>query len=79
MTRRGAGFGFCAIAAFLFASRCICIGLALIGNRGDYDTFGSELSIAAVVSLLVGIVYMIWGEITSGSQGKSWTEQHRRP
>jgi hypothetical protein len=70
MTRRGVGFGFCAVAAFLYASRFVCA--AIFGGhvtswdgdlfRAMYGYVGSDLTIAAVVSLVVGIAYLIWGE-----------------
>ncbi len=64
--------GFCAIAAFLFAARYVCA--AIFGSgvsswnaflfRNMYGYVGSGLSVAAGISLLVGIVYLVWGEIT---------------
>ena len=72
MTRQIIGLGFCAIAAFLFASRYICASIfgssvtswdaSLFGRM--YTYIGSDLSIGAGVSLLVGIAYIIWGEKT---------------
>jgi hypothetical protein len=70
--RRAIGLGFCAIAAFLFAARYICA--AIFGSnvaswsaelfRAMYGYVGPGLSIAAGVSLVVGIVYLVWGERT---------------
>ncbi len=70
MTRRAVGFGFCAIAAFLFSSRYFCAaiwGSSVTSWSGDlfhaiYGYVGPGLSIAAVASLVVGIAYIIWGE-----------------
>ena len=68
--RQAVGLGFCAIAAFLFAARYICA--AIWGSsvtswsaelfRAIYGYVGSGLTIAAGVSLVVGIVYLVWGE-----------------
>lgn len=70
--RRIVGLGFCAIAAFLFAARYMCA--AIFGSgvsswsaalfRNMYGYVGSGLSVAAGISLLVGIVYLAWGEKT---------------
>jgi len=72
MTRRSMGFGFCAIAAFLFASRYLCA--AVFGSgvrswssglfRAMYGYVGPGLSIAASVALVAGVGYIIWGELT---------------
>jgi len=72
MTRRIVGLGFCAIAAFLFASRYVCA--AIFGSgvkswdaglfRAMYSYVGSGLSVAAAVALFVGIAYLIWGELS---------------
>lgn len=69
-TRRGVGLGFCAIAAFLFTSRYVCA--AIFGShvtswnaelfRYLYGYVGPDLTIAAGVSLVAGITYLIWGE-----------------
>ncbi len=70
--RRIVGLGFCAIAAFLFAARYMCV--AIFGSgvsswsaplfRNIYGYVGSGLSVAAGISLFVGIVYLVWGEKT---------------
>jgi mannose/fructose/N-acetylgalactosamine-specific phosphotransferase system component IIC len=74
--RQIVGLGFCAIAAFLFAARYICA--AIFGSnvsswsaelfRAMYGYVGSGLSIAAGVSLLVGIAYLIRGQRTDGQE-----------
>lgn len=72
MTRRSLGLGFCGIAAFLFASRYLCAAIyatTLPQSNGSifrqfYDYIGSDLTAAAVVSLAVGIAYIIWGEFS---------------
>jgi hypothetical protein len=70
MTRRTVGFGFCAIAAFLFASRYFCA--AIWGSHVTswsaelfsfiYSYLGWGLTVAAIAALIVGIAYLIWGE-----------------
>ena len=71
MTRRGVGFGFCAVAAFLFATRYVCAAIFGSGVKSwdaglfhsMYGYVGSGLTTAAVVSLVVGIVYLVAGEL----------------
>ena len=68
--KQALGLGFCAIAAFLFAARYICA--AIFGRNVTswseelfhnlYSYVGSGLTIAAGVSLVVGIAYLVWGE-----------------
>jgi hypothetical protein len=69
-TNKLVGLGFCAIAAFLFATRYICA--AIFGNRVSswsaelfhhlYSYIGPGLTIAAGASLAAGIMYLILGE-----------------
>ena len=74
MTRRGVGLGFIAIAAFLFAARFIAAAIFGSGvTSWDADLFhsmygyvGSGLTTAAVVALIAGIAYLVWGELTEG-------------
>jgi hypothetical protein len=71
VTRRGVGFGFCAVAAFLFAARYVCAAIFGSGVKSwdaglfhaMYGYVGSGLTTAAVVSLVVGIVYLVAGEL----------------
>lgn len=75
MARRFVGFGFCAVAALLFASRYFCAAILGSGFRSmDADTFralygyvGATLTAAAGVFLAVGVGYIVWGELTSGA------------
>ncbi|MBZ9623786.1 hypothetical protein LGL55_16305 [Clostridium tagluense] len=70
MSRRGAGVSFCFIAAFLFATRYICA--AIFGSNvsswssGLYSSMlgyiGNGLNTFAVISLIVGIIYLIASE-----------------
>jgi hypothetical protein len=71
VSRRGVGFGFCAVAAFLFAARFVCaaiFGSAVTswdaeGFQAMYRYVGSGLTTAALISLVVGIVYLVAGEL----------------
>ncbi len=72
MKRQSLGLGFCGIAAFLFASRYVCAAIyATTLTPRDIDSYafgrfygyiGPGTTVAALVSLIVGIVYIIWGE-----------------
>ena len=85
MSRRGVGFGFCAVAAFLFATRYVCA--AIFGSgvtswdqelfHGMYINVGSGLTTAAVISLVVGIAYLIVGELLDlvGHRGRDDASQ----
>lgn len=70
MSRRGAGISFCFIAAFLFSIRYICA--AIFGssvtswNRelfsGMLKYTGNTLVILSIISLGVGIAYLVLAE-----------------
>ncbi len=71
MGRRATGLGFCGIAAFLFASRYI--SAAIYGsNQTSWNTdlfngllvyVGNSLLVLSILSLMVGIIYLVLGEI----------------
>jgi hypothetical protein len=71
LSRRAAGVGFCFIAAFLFASRYI--SAAIYGSNvstWSSDWFvqylkyiGNALTYLSIVSLIIGIVYLLLAEI----------------
>jgi len=71
--RKFIGLGFCAIAAFLFATRYICAAIYGSGaaQRSEayfceiYKYVGSSLSVAAGIALFVGIVYLFLDAKTS--------------
>ncbi len=70
MGRRSVGLGFCGIAAFLFAARYVSAaiyGSNLASGGPSFNIFlqsvGSGLVALSAVSLVVGIIYLIWGEI----------------
>lgn len=69
MNKRYTGLGFCFIAAFLFASRYISAAILGSGNLIDEQSFeamlvniGTPLLFASIISLVLGIVYLILGE-----------------
>lgn len=70
MGRRTVGLGFCGIAAFLFAARYVSAAIygsnvASGGARFSFflESVGSGLVVLSIVSLVVGIIYLVWGEI----------------
>lgn len=72
MKREYIGLGFCAISAFLFASRYVAAGAygSGVGTYGP-DTYqdmfqyvGSDLTVAAIVALVAGVVLIVWGELS---------------
>lgn len=72
MNRRGTGTIFCIIAAILFLGRYITAAIfgsnvsswdkELFSNLLDYT--GTPLLILSLISLLIGIVYLVWAEIS---------------
>lgn len=72
MSRRGAGIALIAIASFLYGVRYISAALFGSGiNTWNSENFnamlqyvGSNLNYAAVIALVVGIGYIIWGELS---------------
>ena len=71
MNRRGTGVVFCLIAALLFSARFISAaiwGSGVTTWSGEifdamYNNIGNRLTIASAISLIVGIVYLVWAEI----------------
>ncbi|RXI96319.1 hypothetical protein DS745_21590 [Anaerobacillus alkaliphilus] len=71
MTKRGAGVGFIAISAFLVSIKYLSVaifGSALgIGNgriiADMASDIGSTLNIFSLCTLVVGIAYIVWGEL----------------
>ena len=69
MERRPVGLGFCGIAAFLFAARYLSAaiyGSAVASGGAPFNAFlqsvGGGLLVLSVISLFVGVVYLVWGE-----------------
>lgn len=70
MNRRGAGVSFCFIASFLFSVRYI--SAAIFGSgvsswdrvlfNAMLECIGNTLLILSVISLVVGIIYLIMAE-----------------
>ena len=77
MNQRGTGAIFCLIAALLYAARYITAAtLVSNGLSMDRELFlfglevqGSGLLILSVASLIVGICYLIWGEVEASKKG----------
>lgn len=73
MNRRATGVAFIAIAAFLFATRYLAA--AIFGSgisswseqlfQSMLEYVGTTLVTLSGISLVVGIVYLIWGELES--------------
>lgn len=71
MNKRGTGVVFCAIAAFLYISRYIAAAIFMSGVLSwDASLFAAGLEyvgtsplIVSVVSLIIGVIYLVWAEI----------------
>jgi len=71
MSRRGTGAIFCLIASLLFISRYISTAIYSSGvSSWSADLFqdilsyiGNGLTICSLISLLVGIIYLVWAEL----------------
>ena len=71
MNHRGAGVAFCSISAFLFGVRYI--SAAIFGSGvSSWDVFlframleyvGNGLTVASIISLLIGVAYLVCAEI----------------
>lgn len=71
MNKRGTGAIFCLIAAILYAARYLAAAIFMSGisswNSNLFENgleyVGSSLLTLSVVSLIIGIAYLIWAEI----------------
>lgn len=71
MNKRGAGVVFCLIAALLFSARYITAAIFMNNPSSWSDVLfasglcyqGSALLTLSVISLLAGVVYLVWAEI----------------
>ena len=73
MNRRGAGVVFCLIAALLYSTRFVSAAIWGSGGAGGtwcselframYNNIGSGLTTASIISMLVGVAYLVWAEI----------------
>ena len=75
MNRRGVGVVLIAVAAFLFAARYLAAAIYGSNTTGSWDAelfhgmygyVGSGLTTAAIVALVAGIAYIVFGELTEG-------------
>jgi len=70
VNRRAAGVGFCFIAAFLFATRYMAAAIFSTGVaswnsnlfREMLKYMGNSLVVLSLISLIVGIVYLVLAE-----------------
>ena len=70
MTRQLVGAVFCTIAAVLYAARHVGAAMIVSTKMGDQreayrfalQAGGSELLVLSIIALLVGLVYLAWGE-----------------
>ena len=70
MNKRGTGVVFCLIAALLFIAKHITTALYMIGlstassalSRAAMNYKGTALLVFSVISLIVGIAYIVWAE-----------------
>ncbi|MCT2534721.1 hypothetical protein NC661_04725 [Aquibacillus koreensis] len=75
MNRRGIGFGFCAIAAFLFSVRYVTGALYSISGIGTSSSYGPGTFqdlwlnstgtlplILSIISLIISVVYLVGAE-----------------
>jgi hypothetical protein len=70
MGRQLVGSMFCICAAILFATRYIGAAASVSPSNGNVETeytytvqaIGSELLVLSIIALLVGLVYVGWGE-----------------
>ncbi len=71
MNKRGTGAIFCLIAAILYAARYLAAAIFMSGMsswnsnlfENGLEYVGSSLLTLSVVSLIIGIAYLIWAEI----------------
>ena len=71
MNKRGAGVLFCLMAAMLYAARYVAAAV-YVSNESSWspelfaaglEYQGSGLLIFSVLSLVVGVCYLVWGEL----------------
>ena len=76
MNKRGAGALFCLIAALLYAARYVAAAV-YVSNESSWspELFavglqfqGNGLLILSVLSLVVGVGYLVWGEMEEHRQ-----------
>lgn len=85
MSRRAVGVSFVAIAAFLYAARYLTAGLyasSLVGWSAELfeamlQYVGTDLTLWSVVCLVLGLIYLAWGEIESFLASRTGTNGSR--
>jgi len=78
MNRRGTGVVFISISALLFATRYISAAIFSVGlNTWNMELFqnmldytGNNLLIFSIIALVMGVIYLILGEVLSFKKTK---------
>lgn len=72
MSRRLTGVIFCGVAAILYAARYLTAAIYGSGQQNTWSAqlfgallgyVGNDLTVAAIVALIVGVAYLIWAEV----------------
>ncbi|WP_419881495.1 hypothetical protein ACN6MY_18560 [Peribacillus sp. B-H-3] len=79
MTRRGAGVVFIAVSAFLISAKYICAAIFCSNVTTWNDTIfenllmfiGKPLSTLSIGALILGVLYLVWGEYDAIMSKKS--------
>ena len=78
MNNKGVGAVFCLIAALLMAAKYLAAAIFMSGvvsRSGELFRFGLEyvgspLSIAALIALVLGVAFLVWGIVQDGNTSK---------
>ncbi|MBR4691832.1 MAG: hypothetical protein IKP17_03650 [Oscillospiraceae bacterium] len=78
MNNKGVGAVFCLIAALLMAAKYLAAAIFMSGIsswsvelfRSALQHVGPPLSIAAVIALVLGIAFLVWGIVQDGNTSK---------
>jgi putative Ca2+/H+ antiporter (TMEM165/GDT1 family) len=78
MNNKGVGAVFCLIAALLMAAKYLAAAIFMSGVsswsaelfRSALQHVGPLLSIAAVIALVLGIAFLVWGIVQDGNTSK---------
>ena len=78
MNNKGVGAIFCLISALLFAARYLAAAIFMSGVvswsrelfRSGLEHVGPPLSIAAVIALVLGVAFLVWGIVQDVNASK---------
>ena len=78
MNNKGVGAVFCLIAALLMAAKYLAAAIFMSGVvsqsgelfRSGLEYVGSPLSIAALIALVLGAAFLVWGIVQDGNTSK---------